>query len=324
MLGTYKQIIFTTFTNVGSNQIQLIRKILRASNSHLVISKNVYYLPSRPSSRKSSEWEPRASRRKSSHTLKSNMEEKSLNSSASSHSLNKKSPSSSLKLQSMTSRDKSKPTKFPLKPELVPFHLLISPFLQDPLDLTHLKSTSSTPSTSQPRLSRDKLKSPKNSRCVQLERKSRPQKQLFSRNSTSSPSLTVWKWSPFMMKDQSCLKKFWTLTQPLFSANSKLELKTLLAFLWKLDIQLLPLSLLWSAMPSRTLPLCPSNQGIFIDNSVLRSQKSTTWQAVLQLLLKKPPKKKKRRKHQRRKLLPLLLLRKKKTWIWETCSADRI
>jgi len=40
MFGNYKQIILTTFTNVGSNQIQLIRKQLRATNSILVISKN--------------------------------------------------------------------------------------------------------------------------------------------------------------------------------------------------------------------------------------------------------------------------------------------
>lgn len=40
MFGNYKQIILTTFTNVGSNQIQMIRKQLRATNSILVISKN--------------------------------------------------------------------------------------------------------------------------------------------------------------------------------------------------------------------------------------------------------------------------------------------
>lgn len=44
LFGAHKQIILTTFTNVGSHQIQLIRKMLRATNSHLVISKNVTYL----------------------------------------------------------------------------------------------------------------------------------------------------------------------------------------------------------------------------------------------------------------------------------------
>lgn len=41
LFGIHKQIILTSFTNVGSNQIQLIRKTLRQSNSILVISKNV-------------------------------------------------------------------------------------------------------------------------------------------------------------------------------------------------------------------------------------------------------------------------------------------
>lgn len=54
MFGTYKHIILTTFTNVGSSQIQLIRKTLRATSSKLVISKNVHPLLVRPSSRRSS------------------------------------------------------------------------------------------------------------------------------------------------------------------------------------------------------------------------------------------------------------------------------
>ena len=40
LFGAYKQIVLTTFTNVGSHQIQLIRKMLRPFNSQLVISKN--------------------------------------------------------------------------------------------------------------------------------------------------------------------------------------------------------------------------------------------------------------------------------------------
>ena len=41
LFGVHKQIILANFTNVGSNQIQQIRKLLRSYNSTLVISKNV-------------------------------------------------------------------------------------------------------------------------------------------------------------------------------------------------------------------------------------------------------------------------------------------
>lgn len=54
MFGTYKQIILTSFTNVGSSQIQQIRKALRPFKSILVISKNVIIFSFRPYSRKSS------------------------------------------------------------------------------------------------------------------------------------------------------------------------------------------------------------------------------------------------------------------------------
>ena len=40
LFGTHKQIIFANFTNVGSDQIQQIRKTLRAFNGTLVIAKN--------------------------------------------------------------------------------------------------------------------------------------------------------------------------------------------------------------------------------------------------------------------------------------------
>jgi ribosomal protein L10 len=40
MFGIHKQIILANFTNVGSNQIQQIRKLLRSYDSHLVINKN--------------------------------------------------------------------------------------------------------------------------------------------------------------------------------------------------------------------------------------------------------------------------------------------
>lgn len=40
LFGTHKQIILANFTNVGSDQIQQIRKTLRAYNGTLVIAKN--------------------------------------------------------------------------------------------------------------------------------------------------------------------------------------------------------------------------------------------------------------------------------------------
>jgi ribosomal protein L10 len=42
LFGTHKQIVFANFTNVGSSQIQQIRKTLRAYNGSLVIAKNVF------------------------------------------------------------------------------------------------------------------------------------------------------------------------------------------------------------------------------------------------------------------------------------------
>ena len=41
MFSEFDQIAFAQFSNVGSNQIQKIRKILGAKNSHLFIGKNV-------------------------------------------------------------------------------------------------------------------------------------------------------------------------------------------------------------------------------------------------------------------------------------------
>jgi ribosomal protein L10 len=41
LFGTHKQIILANFTNVGSDQIQQIRKTLRSFNGTLVIAKNV-------------------------------------------------------------------------------------------------------------------------------------------------------------------------------------------------------------------------------------------------------------------------------------------
>ena len=92
MFGTYKQIFLTTFTNVGSNQIQIIRKFLRPSGSILVISKNVTLITIRPSSRKSSECEPKVSMMKSSNTSSNSTEERSPDSNVSSLFSSKKLP----------------------------------------------------------------------------------------------------------------------------------------------------------------------------------------------------------------------------------------
>ena len=52
LFGAHKQILLANFTNVGSNQIQHIRRLLRGYNSHLVISKNVALSLVRPSLRR--------------------------------------------------------------------------------------------------------------------------------------------------------------------------------------------------------------------------------------------------------------------------------
>ena len=44
LFGTHKQIILANFTNVGSDQIQQIRKTLRQYNGTLIISKNVSFV----------------------------------------------------------------------------------------------------------------------------------------------------------------------------------------------------------------------------------------------------------------------------------------
>lgn len=44
LFGTHKQIILANFTNVGSDQIQQIRKTLRQYNGTLIISKNVFFI----------------------------------------------------------------------------------------------------------------------------------------------------------------------------------------------------------------------------------------------------------------------------------------
>ena len=54
LLGQHKQIVLANFTNVGSNQIQNIRKMLRTQNGQLLIAKNVIILSCRPLSRRSS------------------------------------------------------------------------------------------------------------------------------------------------------------------------------------------------------------------------------------------------------------------------------
>lgn len=55
LFGTHKQIILANFTNVGSDQIQQIRKTLRAFNGTLVIAKNVPFLSYSDSRQKNSQ-----------------------------------------------------------------------------------------------------------------------------------------------------------------------------------------------------------------------------------------------------------------------------
>ncbi|MCL4147871.1 UNVERIFIED_CONTAM: hypothetical protein GTU68_004891 [Idotea baltica] len=85
-------------------------------------------------------------------------------------------------LPSSSLRKNSKPTRSPLRQESEFWPQLISRFPQDQPVLTHPKLTSSTPSTSQPRSTRVRSKSPRSSKCAPRERKSRLLKLLSSRN----------------------------------------------------------------------------------------------------------------------------------------------
>ena len=226
----------------------------------------------------------------------------------------------------MSSEAKLRQTRSQLKQESVLLPPSISQFPLVPLGLIPHKSTSSTHWTSLPRSLRVKSKSPRISRSAPRTKKSRLQKLPSLRSSTSNHSNMVWKSKPSMIKDTFSLKQLSTLTLLLSSANSKPEPKTSLDFLFQLVSPLLLLFLSSLETPSRTLLLCPLNQGIFIENLDIRSRKSKL-PAVPQLLPRlklrnKSPRNKSPRNKLKRKL-PLHLL-KNRTWIWETSSVDRI
>lgn len=140
----------------------------------------------------------------------------------------------------MNSEEKLKPTKFQLKQELELSHPSILLAQLDPLVLTHPKSTSSMPSTSPPKLSRVKLKSPRNSEFAPKERKLKLQKQPFLRNSTWNHLSTVWKLPMSTIKDTSSPKKSLTLTPAHLSQDSNKVSKTSLHCPLELDILLRP------------------------------------------------------------------------------------
>ena len=220
----------------------------------------------RPSSPKSSEWELKAYNKKSSNTLKPNTEEKSLNWKSWNPFSKKKLPSSSLMPPSLPSNNRSSPIKCPLKPESEPSHQLTSLSQPVPLVWIHLKSTSSTPWTSQPRSSKVKLKSPRTSESAQLERKSRLQKLLFWKSWIFGHSSTEWRSSTFMTTEQSSQKMSSTsIPLPCWHNSSQVS-RTWLDCHCKPDTQL-KLQFHWFLeVPSRTSLLCRLSLGTCFDN----------------------------------------------------------
>ena len=266
-----------------------------------------------------------ASKKSNSDICNNNSEENFPNFKSLPHYSNKKLPLFSLMLQSTNSEEKLRPTRSQLKQELVSLPLSIS---QSPLDLLGSiphKSTSSTLWTSLPRSSRVKSKSPKTSRSAPRTKKSKLQRLPFLRSSTSNHSNMVWKSKPSMTKDTFFLKPSLTLTLTLSSPNSKLEPETSLDFHFQLVFPLLLLFLSSSVTLSKTLLRYQLSLGIFFDNLDIKLKKLRL-PLVPQLLLKKKPRNKSprnkpKRKSPRRKLPHLL---NNRTWIWETCSVDRI
>ena len=153
--------------------MSVLAKFIKSENSSEISTvsssspKTYLFSYLRPSLPKLSEWEPKASKMKNSNTSKPNTEEKSLNWKSWNHFSRKKSLWSSLTPQCSPSNNKSSQTRSQLRQELEPSPqlTLLSQLVQ--LVWIHLKSTSSTPWTSQPRSSRVKLKSPRTSESVQ-------------------------------------------------------------------------------------------------------------------------------------------------------------
>lgn len=172
-----------------------------------------------------------------------------------------RSPLSSAMLQSSFLNKRLKLTRSQLKLESVLFHQLISLSHLAQLVWIHLKSTSSTLWTSQPRSSRVKFKSPRTSESVPSERRLRLQKPLFLRSSISSHSNMVWESSVVTTTEPFFPKKSSTLTQLHCWSHSKRVSRTWLVFHWKPVIQLKPPFHSFCPTHSETSLLCQSNQG---------------------------------------------------------------
>ena len=175
-----------------------------------------------------------------------------------------RSPLSSATPQFSFSSKRSKPTRSQPKLESVPFPQWIMPSLLDQQVWIHLKLTSSTLWTSQPRSSKVKSKSPRISRSVLLARKLKLQKPLFLRSLTWNHSSMVWELSDVTTTEPSFLKKSSTLIPPHFWLNSRPVSRTWLDYHWKPDMPLKLLFPLLSPTHSRTSLLFQLNQGTIL------------------------------------------------------------
>ena len=221
----------------------------------------------------------------------SNTEEKSQNSTSWPQSSRTRSHSSSVMPQSSLLSKRSKPTKSQLKPESEPFlQLTTQSLLVQPVWI-HLKLTSSTPWTSQPRSSRVKLKSPRTSESVQLERRSRLQKLLFWRSSTSSHSSMVWELLDAMTVAQFFHKKSSTLTQLHCWLPSNQELRTWLVCHWKPVTQSKLLFLWFWPTHSETSLLCHWSQGTNLNNCRYKIKELDSLVSASQPVAEKPAEK---------------------------------
>lgn len=274
-------------------------------------------LPRTPSSKKSSNSEPKVSKKKNSDIL-NNSVEKSQNLKFWPQSLRIKLLLSSVTLQSSPLNKRSKPTRSQLKPESVPSPQLtmLSQLVQ--LVWIHLKSTSSTLWISQPRSSRVKFKSPKTSRSVPLERKLKLQKLPFWKSSTSSHSNMVWELSDVMTMEPFFHKKSSTLIQLHCWLPSKAELRTWLVFHWKPVIQLKPPFHLSWPTHSRTLLLFHLNQDTRLRNSNYWHHQLQSLKRLLKSQLVNKLKLKKLQKPQNHQK------KKKKMPVWEVSSIDHV
>jgi len=228
-------------TNKSFSLTSLTSDLIKSNKSERLLEPTTEpsSFPRTPSSRESSNSELKVSTVKNSDIL-NNSVVKSQNLKSWAQSLRTKSLLSSVMPQSSLLNKRLKPTRSQLKPESVPSHQ--STMLSQPAQLVwiHLKLTSSTLWTSQPRSSRVKFKSPRTSRSVLSERKLKLQKLPFWRSLTSNHSNMVWELSVVMTTESFFHKKSSTLTQLHCWLPSKAELRTWLVFHWKPVIQLKP------------------------------------------------------------------------------------